>query len=270
MIRQEIDSLQVWLFENLSRQEGIGHFVSTRVGGHSNSPYDSLNLSFNVGDAPEDVLRNRERIAAAIDIPLNSLTTAKQIHDDSVKVVSEESRGKGSIDFDGAINGTDAMVTDVPNTCLMVLLADCVPLLLYDPSNKAIGVVHAGWKGTLQFIAKATIRTMEEHFGSSLRDILVGIGPSIGPCCYQVGEEVVSQAEQVLGTTQHIIRNRSADGKGYLDLWKANLEQLLAAGIPEENIEMAGTCTCHERDVFFSYRGEKGKTGRFGAGIFIR
>jgi hypothetical protein len=80
----------------------------------------------------------------------------------------------------------------------------------------------------------------------------------------------VSQAEQVLGTTQHIIRNRSAAGKGYLDLWKANLEQLLAAGIPEENIEMAETCTCHERDVFFSYRGEKGKTGRFGAGIFIR
>lgn len=270
MIRQEIDSLQVWLFENLLRYEGVGHFVSTRLGGCSSSPYNSLNLSFNVGDAPEDVRKNRERLVQAIDIPLNSMTTAKQIHNDCVKIVSEESRGKGSVDFDGAINGTDAMVTNVPDTCLMVLLADCVPLLLYDPSKKVIGVVHAGWKGTLRFIARATIKTMQEYFGSSPQNIIVGIGPSVGPCCYQVGQEVISQVEQVLGTTQNLVRNRSADGKGYLDLWKANLKQLLDVGIPEENIDMAGTCTCHHPNVFFSYRHGRGNTGRFGAGIFIR
>jgi hypothetical protein len=270
MIRQEIDSLQVWFFESLLKHEGVGHFVSTRVGGHSRSPFDSLNLSFNVGDAPEDVCKNRERLAKAIDIPLNSFTTAKQIHSDCVEVVSKESRGKGSVDFDGAINGTDAMLTNVPNTCLMVLLADCVPLFLYDPLKEVVGVVHAGWKGTLRFITEATIRTMQEHFGSSPQDIVAGIGPSIGPCCYRVGQEVVSQVEEVFGTTQHIINNRSADGKAYLDLWKANLEQLLVAGIREENIEMARTCTCHHPEVFFSYRHEKGKTGRFGAGIFIR
>jgi YfiH family protein len=270
MIRQKIDSLQVWFFENLLRCEGVGHFVSTRVGGQSSSPYKSLNLSFNVGDTPEDVRKNRERLVKAIDIPLNSVTTAKQVHDDCVKVVSKEFRGNGSVDFDGAINGTDAMVTDVPNTCLMVLLADCVPLLLYDPSKKVIGVIHAGWKGTLRFIAKTTIKTMQEHFGTSPQNIVVGIGPSIGPCCYQVGQEVVSQVEQVSGTTQQIIRNRSTDGKGYLDLWKANAEQLLDAGVSEENIEIARTCTCHHPDVFFSYRHERGKTGRFGAGIFIR
>jgi YfiH family protein len=270
MIRREVDSLQVWFFENLLRYEAVGHFVSTRVGGRSTAPYDSLNLSFNAGDAPEDVRKNRERLAEAIDIPMNSMTTAKQIHDDHVKVVSKELRGKGSLDFDGAINGTDAMVTNVPDTCLMVLLADCVPLLLYDPSKKVIGVIHAGWKGTLRRIVQATVRTLQNHFGSSTRDIVVGIGPSVGPCCYQVGQEVISLAEQVFGTTQDIIRNRSADGKGHLDLWKANKKQLLDAGIPEENIEMAETCTCHHSDVFFSYRHEKGKTGRFGAGIFIR
>ena len=270
MIRQRIDSLQVWSFENLLEYRGIGHFVSTRVGGHSTLPYDSLNLSFNVGDDPENVRKNRERLVEAIGIPLNSVTTAKQIHDDCVKVVSEELRGRGSVDYDGAINGTDAMVTNVPNTCLMILLADCVPLLFYDPSKEVIGVAHAGRKGTIRLIAQATTRALQEHFGCSTQDIVVGIGPSVGPCCYQVGQEVVSQFEQVFGTTQRIITNRSADGRGYLDLREANLRQLLDTGIPEENIEMARTCTCHHSDVFFSYRHEKGKTGRFGAGIFIR
>ncbi|MBW1742036.1 MAG: peptidoglycan editing factor PgeF [Deltaproteobacteria bacterium] len=270
MISQSIDSLQVWFFENLLGHGGIGHFVSTRVGGHSTSPYDSLNLSFNAGDDPENVRKNRERLVEAIGIPLNSVTTAKQIHDDCVKVVSEELRGRGSVDYDGAINGTDAMVTNVPNTCLMILMADCVPLLFYDPSKEVIGVAHAGWKGTLGFIAQATIKTLQEHFGSSTQDIFVGIGPSVGPCCYQVGQEVVSQVEQVFGTKQHFVINRSGDGKGYLDLWEANLKQLIDVGIPEENIEIARTCTCHHRDVFFSYRYERGKTGRFGAGIFIR
>ena len=270
MIRQQIGPLQVWFFENLWRCKRVGHFVSTRVGGHSSPPYDTLNLSFTVGDALQNVRKNRERLVSAMDIPLNSVTTAKQIHDDRITVVSKALRGKGSVDFDGAIDGTDAMVTDVPNTCLMVLLADCVPLLLYDPSKEVIGVVHAGWKGTVRFIAQATIKTLEGHFDCSTRDILIGIGPSVGPCCYQVGEEVVSQVEQAFGTTQHIIRNRSTGGKGYLDLWEANLRQVLDAGVPEKNIEIARTCTCHHPDMFFSYRQEKGKTGRFGAGIFIR
>jgi YfiH family protein len=270
MIRREIGSLQVWLFENLSMYKSLGHFVSTRVGGHSSPPYDTLNLSFNVGDAPENVRGNRERLVAAMGIPLNSVTTAKQIHDDRIKVVSKALRGKGSVNYDEAIDDTDAMVTNVPNTCLMVLLADCVPLLLYDPSKEVIGVVHAGWKGTLRRIAQATIRTLQRHFGSSTQNILVGIGPSVGPCCYQVGKEVVSQVEQAFGTTRDIVRNRSANGKGYLDLWEANLRQILDAGVPEKNIEIAGTCTCDHPDVFFSYRHERGNTGRFGAGIFIR
>jgi YfiH family protein len=152
----------------------------------------------------------------------------------------------------------------------MILLADCVPLLFYDPSKEVIGVAHAGWKGTIRLIAQATIRALEDHFGCSTQNIVVGIGPSVGPCCYQVGQEVVSQVEQVFETKQHSVINRSADGKGYLDLWEANLKQLLDAGVPEENIEIARTCTCHHHNVFFSYRYERGKTGRFGAGIFIR
>ena len=133
-----------------------------------------------------------------------------------------------------------------------------------------IGVVHAGWKGTLRLIARKTVKVFQEGFGSSPHDIRAGIGPSIGPCCFEVGPEVISQVEDRLGTSKEYIGNKLADEKGYFDLWSANLRQLVRAGIPEKNIEVARVCTCDHADVFFSHRCEGGKTGRFGAGILIR
>jgi YfiH family protein len=270
MIEKKINSLCIWFFENFLRYEGIGHFVSTRIGGHSSPPFDTLNLSFNVGDDQKNVLKNRELLAGALQTPLNSLTTAKQVHDGHVRIISEGLRGKGSTDYKGAINSTDAMVTNVAGTCLMILLADCAPILFYDPSKRVIGIAHAGWKGILRFVAQNTVETLREHFGCSPEDIVVGIGPSIGPCCYEVGQEVVSEVERVFGFRQACFRKESANGKQYFDLWTANLKQLLQSGIPEKNIEMAQICTCHHPNLFFSYRHEKGKTGRFGAGIVIR
>jgi hypothetical protein len=110
---------------------------------------------------------------------------------------------------------------------------------------------------------------MEEAFGSSPGDIMVGMGPSIGPCCYTVGPEVISQVTGVFQAGNECIVKESKEGKGYLDLWKANLERLLHAGVQRENIEIAGRCTCHEPDMFFSYRKQKGDTGRFAAGIML-
>ncbi len=269
MIEKKINSLALLFFENLLRYEGIDHFVSTRTGGHSFPPYDSLNLSFNVGDDPEKVLKNRKLLAEALSIQLTSLTTAKQIHDGHVKVVSQGMRGRGCVDYRGAINGTDAMVTNVPDICLMILLADCVPILFCDPSKRAIGVAHAGWRGTLGLIAEKTVKALQEHFGCLPEDIKVGIGPSIGPCCYEVGREVVSEVEHAFGSRNHYIKRESQDGRGYFDLWGANLIQLLRTGIPEENIETARICTRHHTNSLFSYRHQNGKTGRFGAGIFI-
>jgi YfiH family protein len=270
MIEKKSNSLSIWFFENLLRHNGIGHFVSTRTGGHSRQPYDSLNLSFCVGDDPKNVLNNRKLLAGTLGIPLTNLTTAKQIHDGHVTIISESQRGKGSIDYKGAIDATDAMVTNVPNICLMILLADCVPILFYDPSKGVIGVAHAGWRGSLQCVAQNTLKVFREYFGCLPQDILVGIGPSIGPCCYQVSQEVIFEVEHIFGTKQGCVRNESADGKGYLDLRAVNRKQLLEAGIPESNIETARICTCDHPDLFYSYRHRKGKTGRFGAGIVIR
>ena len=269
MIQKNIDPLSIWLFKNLLTHKSIGHFVSTRVSGHSHAPYDSLNLSFNVGDDPDKVLKNRKLLAGALGIPLTSLTTAKQIHDGHVKVVSEALRGRGSTNYHGAINATDAMVTDRENTCLMILLADCVPILFYDPSKRVVGAAHAGWRGTLRFVAYNTVKVFQEDFGCLPEDIVVGIGPSIGPCCYQVSQDVVSQVQRVFGAGQHSVGRTSKNGKGYFDLWTANLKQLVQAGISEKNIELAKICTRHHPELFFSYRHEKGKTGRFGAGIVI-
>ena len=270
MIKKKISTLSTWCFGNLLRHEGIAHFVTTRRGGSSRPPYHSLNLSFNVGDDPDTVSNNRRTLAEALGIPLANLTTARQIHDAHVKIVSERVRGKGSTDDQGAMDGTDAMVTNVPGVCLMVLSADCVPILMFDPAKAVIGVVHAGWKGTLRLIARKTVKVFQEGFGSSPHDIRAGIGPSIGPCCFEVGPEVISQVEDRLGTSKGYIGNKLSDEKGYFDLWSANLRQLVQAGIPEKNIEVARVCTCDHADVFFSHRCEGGKTGRFGAGILIR
>jgi len=270
MIQELKNGLSQWSFENLSRYEEIGHFVSSRKGGYSSPPYASLNLSFNVGDDPQKVLKNRQRLAEALEIPLSHLTTAKQIHDSHVRIVSESLQGSGAIDYKGAIDATDAMVTCVPGICLMIFLADCVPILLYDPVKGVVGVAHAGWRGTLQSIAKKIVHVFQKDFDSSPQDMVAAIGPSIGPCCYEVGLEIVSQVERVFGTGKDYVRTDTSSGKKCFDLWTANLRQLIRAGIPEKNIEKAHICTCDHPNLFFSYRHEKARTGRFGAGIFLR
>jgi len=269
MIEKYAGSLTILFFKNLLAHRTIRHFVSTRTGGFSEFPYDSLNLGLHVGDDRDTVLKNRERLAETLGMPLDQFTIARQIHSGNVRVVSDELRGSGSTDHEDAVADTDAMVTDTPGICLVVFVADCVPMLFFDPARRAIGVAHAGWRGTLKSIASNTVRAMVEAFGSSPGNIMVGIGPSIGPCCYRIGPEVISQMESVFQGKNDYIVNETKGGEGYLDLWKANLEGLLRAGIERKNIEIAERCTCHEPDVFFSYRNQRGDTGRFAAGIML-
>jgi YfiH family protein len=270
MIEKNRNGLPLWHFKNLSACRGVEHFVSTRMGGCSLQPYDTLNLSFQVEDNPKCVLRNRGHLADGLGVSLSSLTTARQIHGSHITLVTGATRGRGSIDPEDAIADTDALITGEPGICLLVLVADCVPILLCDPSKGVIGAIHAGWKGTVQLIAKKTADAICREFGCSPESLVAGIGPSIGPCCYEVGPEVISRVEDVFGADPGILGQASPDGRRPLDLWQANLKQLLWAGIPERNIEMAKMCTSHHRNRFYSYRAEQGKTGRFGAGIVIR
>ena len=269
MLETRLQSLSIFQFQNLSKQGGIDHFVSTRVGGLSPPPYESLNLGFHVEDTPKTVLNNRERLAAHLGIPLSDFTVAKQVHSGTVTIVTERMKGYGAADLDTAVDETDAMVTDVAGLCLTVLMADCVPVLFFDPQERVVAAVHAGWRGTIKLAAQNTINTLRETFGCKPPEILAGIGPSIGPCHYEVGPEVISQVEDTFGGTEGYINDESADGKGYFNLWEANKRQIIAAGIPVQNIEVAQMCTYCNPHLFFSERQQKGRTGRFGAGIML-
>ena len=253
--------LNTFLFENLSRQKGITHFISTRDGGVSSHPFDTLNLSFNVSDDPKHVASNRKLLSSALGFKIESLTTAKQVHGNNVAIVTRDMRGKGSNDHASALDGIDAMVTNVPNILLMIQVADCVPLLFYDQKKRVIAATHAGWRGTILEIARNTVNSMVKRFKSDPSYIYVGIGPSIGPCCYEVGREVIREAPKDLIKTRN--------GKSYFDLWEANKSQLIKAGISASNIEVSGICTHCKSDTFFSSRAGGGITGRFGAGIIL-
>ena len=269
MIEKNISSLSFWFFENLQEYGSLTHFVSSRTGGFSVPPHDSLNLGFHVEDNPQRVLRNRELLASTLDIPLDNFTFAQQVHDGGVKVVTEGLQGRGAITQETALEETDSLVTDIPSVCLVVLVADCLPLLFYDTKKNIIGAAHAGWRGTVRCVTQNTVRVLRERFGSVPQDILVGMGPCIGPCCYEVGEDVISEVNEISVGKEGFINKRTPDGRGYLDLWKSNESQLLQMGIPEENIESSGLCTYCNHSSFFSHRHEKGGTGRFGAGIMI-
>jgi len=242
-------------FESLACYQDVIHFVTTRFGGVSLPPYDSLNLGFGTQDNPSHVLENRRLLSQSINVSLESFVVGKQVHGDCVAAVTEKDRSKGAFEYETALDATDAIITDVPGICLMVLLADCVPILFHDPVGRVVAAAHAGWKGTVKLIVKKVIEAMRDSYGCRPSDILAGIGPSIGPCCCEVGAEVIPQFEAGL-----------VDERGHLDLWEANRRQLLEADV--RSIEVAGVCTRCNADRFFSERATPG-TGRFGAGIML-
>ncbi|MCZ7541852.1 MAG: peptidoglycan editing factor PgeF [Anaerolineae bacterium] len=155
----------------------------------------------------------------------------------------------------------DGLVTDRPGLALAMRFADCAPILLYDPAHHALGLAHAGWRGTVLGAGVSALRTMTDAFGTRPQDVQAAIGPSIGPQRYQVGEEVVAAIAEAFGRTDGLIR-RADDGSAYLDLWAANWLALQRAGVTQ--IEVAGLCTATRTDEFYSHRAERGRTGRFG------
>ena len=165
-----------------SQFPNIAAFISTRKGGVSAAPFDSLNVSFSVGDLPEKVLENRKIVAQNAGISLENCIIPQLSHGTHIEIVQEKDRGKGIFSPETAFKATDAMITNIPETCLWVTSADCTPIFLYAPQKQVIGMAHAGWKGTLAGIAAKTAEKMQADFGCSLEDIRVGIGTSIGEC----------------------------------------------------------------------------------------
>ncbi|MBX6342945.1 MAG: peptidoglycan editing factor PgeF, partial [Thermomicrobiaceae bacterium] len=190
------------------------------------------------------------------------------VHGAAVRVVEPGDAGRGAHSFADAIPGTDALVTATPGLPIAVFCADCVPILLYDPRHRVVAAVHAGWRGTVANVAGRAVATMRERFGTQPIELLAGIGPSIGPCCYEVGEEVES-AWAAAGVDHDGVALRRESASLRFDLWRANALALQAAGVREERIEIAAVCTACHVDRFFSHRAERGRTGRFAAIIAV-
>jgi YfiH family protein len=245
----------------------IKHGISSRLGGTSKQPFSSLNLGMHVEDNIKDVITNRQLFCEAIGMRSDHIVTAQQLHTDTVAVVTTESIGKGAQNYSEAIGATDALITNVSNIPLMLFFADCVPVLIVDPVQKAVGVVHAGWKGTVAKIAQKTILAMQANFSTTPRDCLVAIAPSIGPCCYIVDEFVVNKLKKQFDNWEELVR--PTGDKWYFDLWKANCMQLEQIGVKSSNIVVSGVCTACNHELFFSYRKENGCTGRMGAAIIL-
>ena len=245
-------------FENLGRESRILHFVSSSDG--------------NIGlgeDGAEIALDNRRRLAASVGFDLSRMVLARQVHGADIAVVKERDVGRGAQDDGSRLDGADALVTNVPEICLTVLTADCVPLLLYDPVREVIAAVHAGWRGTVAGIAEKTVERMVKMFGSRPEDMLAGIGPSIGPCCFEVGSEVAENLEKRCpGTCRPVEGGES--GKYFADLWRANRQQLVETGLVPARVETAGLCTACPSADFFSYRRSGGGSDRFGSGIVLK
>jgi YfiH family protein len=258
MVRTQFESLVYYQFKSLL-QPNLVHGVFTRHGGVSPDPWHSLNLGGTVGDAPDKVAENRKRLFSALDRPVSSVFDVWQVHSADV-VVADGPRN------DRPHSKGDIILTDDPGVTLLMRFADCVPILLYDPRRRAIGIAHAGWLGTVRRAAEFAVEAMVQTFQSDPADILAGLGPSIGPDHYTVGAEVVEQIEASSGleTSRYVVRR---NGKTYLDLWRANEALLQGQGVVQ--IEVAQICTaCHIND-WYSHRNEAGKTGRFGAAIAL-
>jgi YfiH family protein len=248
----------------------VNHCFSTRLGGVSEGIFESMNLGFNRGDLDENVKNNFQILCSNIGIEYRDLVFSDQVHEDIVIGVTNKDKGKG-IFRASDIKGVDGIITNESKVPLVTFYADCVPLYFLDPVMKVIALSHAGWRGTVKKIGAITVKKMVDEYNCNKEDILVAIAPSIGPCCFEVEEDVTTHFKNIFGKKdlEHIIKK--AEGKKYMiDLWIANKLILLDAGINERNITVTDICTKCNKDTFFSHRGSNGKRGNLAAIMELR
>ena len=227
------------------------------------------------GMTEEMVARRRAVLVAAIGLDpataAANITGGRQTHGNGVARVGVEFKGQAR-NWTNALPDIDGLVTNTPDLPLLTVHADCPAITIYDPVRRAVGLAHSGRRGTLLGIGAVLVATLNHSFDSDPKDMIAAISPSIGPCCYEVGEDVVAEVRQVWGDAgDDVLVPHGSDGRVAFDLWAANRGILQAAGIPRANIENAGICTKHHSDTFFSYRAQGGAGyGNFGAMIALR
>jgi len=251
--------MNYYRFKCFEKQSDLLHTVTHRSMYH---PYE-FSLALHTGEKKEEILKNRKVLAASLlhEEDLQSeknlcFIVANQTHSDNIRIITKKET-KGWTDLGDAIEDCDALITKERGIILTILTADCVPILLYDSEKKVIAAVHAGWKGSKAGIVAKTVLRMKEMYACEPENIMAGIAPSIGRCCYEVGEEV---AQHFFDRPESLKKKQE---KYMLDLPYINKYQLLECGLKEEHIEMSDVCTACEVEHYFSYRKEQGCSGRF-------
>lgn len=259
----EAEYLTFPLFEDTGL---VRHMVSTRLGGVSSGIFSSMNLSYTRGDDKEAVDENYRRIAALLGCDVSDIVCSDQTHTTNVRVVNECDRGKGVVcpkDY----TDVDGLITNVKGIVLATFYADCVPLFFIDVKNRAIGLSHSGWRGTVGRMGQITLDAMYKVYGTRPEDVFAAIGPSICQDCYEVSEDVADAFRKEFskdGQSDEILLSKG-NGKYQLDLWRANQIILEEAGIAPQKIQVTDICTCCNPDYLFSHRASQGKRGNLGA-----
>jgi len=260
MIKKEKNGVIYFEFKHIAKTGLVNHCFSSRIGGVSNSPYTSMNLAYHMGDSISDVDENFKLISEAVGFGHKKIMMTDQIHHANIQVLGIDKPNFKEV---------DSLVTALPDYVLTSYYADCVPLLFLDPTKKVIANSHAGWRGTVEHLAKKTLIKMAQIFACRPQDVLVGIGPSISMTHFEVGQEVVEKLGRISLDYEPYIKQKS-DQKWHIDLKAINREQLLMAGALAENIEVSDLCTFKNPDLFYSHRRDGKKRGNMAAMIALK
>lgn len=246
------NDLKILEFKNF-KDSRLVHGVFTRHGGTSSSPFDSLNVGMHTGDDLSDVSENRKLIIQSMG--MNPMVFLRQVHEDHIQVLKKDDNDLKDVFEPGKeVYTADGLITDIQGLALVIQMADCQAVVLYDPDKKVVANVHSGWRGSLKNIVGKCVDAMKDNFGCRPEDIIAGISPSLGPCC----AEFVNYEDEI---PEQYWSYKSLDTP-YFDFWKITKDQLMDKGVEENKIENMNICTKCNTDDFYSYRGEK-KTGRF-------
>lgn len=256
-------------FPSLSELDFVQHAFSTRIGGVSTGPYQSMNLNFTRGDDPDCVTKNYHLFCEAAGFDYQTLVSSKQDHNINVRCVTHADCGIG-IWREHDQESVDALVTNEPNVTLVTHYADCTPLFFADPEKKVIALAHAGWRGTVEKIGEATVDVMVERYGCDPTDIIAVVGPAIGACCYEVDTPVFEQFASLTELKPAYFTKSLGHGKYLVDLKETNRRMLLEAGLLSINITISDLCTKCNSGMLFSHRASGGKRGGLVAMMCIK
>ncbi len=255
-------------FDSLSEISGFRHAFTTRLGGVSEGEFTSMNMAFNRGDDPDRVTENYRRFCTSAGFEFENLVASAQDHHTYVRAVTSADKGVG-IYKPRDMESVDALVTNEPGVTLVTYYADCTPLFFIDPVSRAVGLAHAGWRGTVGRIGEKVIGKMTALYGSDPRNIRAAVGPAISVCCYEVDEPCARHFRALTDLDTEKFLFPKEGGKFMLDLLETNRQILTAAGVPDENITVSDLCTNCNSDLLWSHRATQGRRGTMSAFLSI-